>query len=90
MENEAKTDIAQKIGDYNEVIVRFAELLRAENEALRAFDVARVSALFEQKSKLSLAYRSMVFYQTSGGFKVCQRGAKRDLASAFDGAGKPV
>ena len=70
MENEAKTDIAQKIGDYNEVIVRFAELLRAENEALRAF--------------------GGVFYQTSGGFKVCQRGAKRDLASAFDGARKPV
>ena len=92
MENEAKTDIAQKLGDYNEVIVRFAELLRAENEALRAFDVARVSALFEQKSKLSLAYRSMVAFfikhqealkSVSGAQKETLRQHSMELESLF-------
>lgn len=62
MENAEMTELAQKLNDYNEIIVNFSEVLRQENEALNAFDVKRVSELFEQKSKLSLAYRSMVAF----------------------------
>ena len=62
METEAKTELAQKIDDYNEIIVNFSDVLRQENQALEAFDVAKISALFEQKSKLSLAYRTMVSF----------------------------
>ena len=62
MENTEITDLARKIEDYNEVIVSFADVLRRENIALQAFDVDAVSALFEQKSRLSLAYRAMVSF----------------------------
>ena len=36
--------------------------MRQENIALQSFDVTAVSGLYEQKSKLSLAYRSMVAF----------------------------
>ena len=63
MENAVSTEeLAQKINDYNDIIVNFSEVLRQENQALRDFDVSKVSSLFEQKSKLSLAYRSMVAF----------------------------
>jgi len=62
MDNTADIGLEQKISDYNEVIISFADVLRQENLALQAFDVAAVSNLYEQKSKLSLAYRSMVSF----------------------------
>ena len=62
MKNAEEINLVQKIDDYNEIIVSFSEILRQENEALQNFDVKAVSALFEQKSKLSLAYRSMVAF----------------------------
>jgi hypothetical protein len=62
MENDVKTEISQKIKDYIDVVVNFSEVLRQENEALKSFDTKAVSALFEQKSKLSLAYRSMIAF----------------------------
>ncbi|MBQ8465186.1 MAG: hypothetical protein IJ545_04170 [Alphaproteobacteria bacterium] len=63
MENAVNTeDLMQKINDYNDIIVNFSEVLKQENQALKEFDVAKVSSLFEQKSKLSLAYRSMVAF----------------------------
>jgi len=62
MEDTVKTDFWQKIGDYNEIIVSFAAVLRQENIALKSFDVAAVAELFEQKNKLALAYRSMVSF----------------------------
>jgi len=62
MEDMAKNELRQKISDYNEIIVSFANVLRQENIALQAFDVTAVSDLYEQKSKLSLAYRSMVSF----------------------------
>jgi len=62
MENAETLDLTQKISDYNEIIINFSDVLRRENQALEAFDVDGVSALFEQKSKLSLAYRSMVAF----------------------------
>lgn len=61
MENEVN-DIVQKINDYNDIIVNFSDIIQQENEALQNFDMAKVAALFEQKSKLSLAYRSMVAF----------------------------
>lgn len=62
MNETVKSELMQKIDDYQEVISGFSEVLRQENAALQAFDVATVSALFEQKSKMSLAYRSMVAF----------------------------
>ena len=62
MQDIAKNELVQKINDYNEIIVSFANVLRQENIALQAFDVTAVSDLYEQKSKLSLAYRSMVSF----------------------------
>ena len=62
MENAAEIDLNQKINDYNEIIVNFSEILRQENKALQDFDVKKVSDLFEQKSKLSVAYRAMVAF----------------------------
>lgn len=62
MEDAVKIEISQKVKDYNEIIVNFSEVLRQENKALQDFDTAAVSALFDQKSKLSLAYRSMVAF----------------------------
>lgn len=62
MSNELEIDISQKIKDYNEIIVSFSDVLRKENKALQDFDTKAVSALYEQKSKLSLAYRSMVAF----------------------------
>ena len=61
MENEVN-DIIQKINDYNDIIINFSEVIRQENEALQNFDMAKVSSLLEQKSKFSLAYRSMVAF----------------------------
>lgn len=59
MEN---TEITIKISDYEKVVRKFAELLTAENEALRNFDIEAVGSLFDAKSKTVSAYRSMVAY----------------------------
>ena len=62
MENAENMELVQKIDDYNDIIISFSDVLRRENQALEIFDVDAVSALFEQKSRLSLAYRSMVAF----------------------------
>lgn len=62
MENAVDTELSAKINDYNDIVVNFSDILRQENQALEAFDTAAVSALYEQKCKLSLAYRSMVAF----------------------------
>lgn len=59
MEN---TEITVKISDYEKVVRKFAELLTAENEALRNFDIEVVGSLYDAKSKTVAAYRSMVAY----------------------------
>lgn len=59
MEELQLEEINSKIADLQDIIFGFAELLKAENEALRKFDVEAVSAMYEQKAKTVSAYRSM-------------------------------
>ena len=59
MEELNLQEINSKVADLREVILGFAELLKAENEALRKFDVEAVSSLYEQKAKTVSAYRMM-------------------------------
>ncbi len=59
MEELNLEEINGKVADLREVIRGFAELLKAENEALRKFDVEAVGSLYEQKAKTVSAYRMM-------------------------------
>lgn len=74
-------ELKQKVSDFSEVVKTFADLLRAENQALREFDVAKVSALFEQKSKISTAYRGLVafFMKHQEELKMLDAGIKEGL-----------
>ena len=62
MENQEQNILAAKVSDFKEIVSSFSQLLQAENEALEEFDLAKVSELYEQKSKTVTAYRNMVAY----------------------------
>ena len=62
MENQEQNILAAKVSDFKEIVSSFSQLLQAENEALDKFDLAKVSELYEQKSKTVTAYRNMVAY----------------------------
>ena len=62
MENQEQNILAAKVSDFKEIVSSFSQLLQAENEALEKFDLAKVSELYEQKSKTVTAYRNMVAY----------------------------
>ncbi len=51
-----------KVNDFKEVVRGFSEILAAENKALQEYDTDAVSQLYEKKSKIIAAYRSMVAY----------------------------
>ena len=51
-----------KLEDLEKIIEGFSELLTAENQALREFDVDKVSAMYDQKAKIVSAYRTMSAY----------------------------
>ena len=87
MDVTAKNELMQKIDDYHEVIAGFADVLRQENAALQAFDVAAVSALFEQKNKMSLAYRSMVAFFIKHQEELAGRERLADIGLCCNGRG---
>ncbi len=63
MENMTDKDILQnKVSDFCEIIGSFSELLKAENAALEAYDVKKVSELYQQKVQLVTAYRNMTAF----------------------------
>ena len=62
MEHQDPNILAAKVSDFKEIVSSFSQLLQAENEALEKFDLAKVSELYEQKSKTVTAYRNMVAY----------------------------
>lgn len=62
MENQEQNILAAKVSDFKEIVSSFSQLLQAENEALEKFDLAKVSELYERKSKTVTAYRNMVAY----------------------------
>lgn len=62
MENQEQNILAAKVSDFKEIVSSFSQLLQAENGALEKFDLAKVSELYEQKSKTVTAYRNMVAY----------------------------
>ncbi len=76
-----REELMQKVSDFSEVVQNFADLLQAENQALREFDVAKVSALYEQKSKISIAYRGLVafFMKHQEEVKILDADVKTDL-----------
>ena len=47
---EQQTEMQKKISDYQEILLTFAELLQEENQALRDYNVVRVSEMYEQKA----------------------------------------
>lgn len=51
-----------KVEELRQIVGGFVDFLQAENAALRAFDTAAVSSMFEQKTKLVSAYRSISAY----------------------------
>jgi len=57
-----KIDILQKINDYQEIILTFAALLQKENQALRDYDVVKVSGLYERKTQIVTIYRNLVAF----------------------------
>ena len=59
MEELQLQEVSSKLEDLKQVIGSFSQLLKAENQALKEFNVEAVSSLYEQKTKIVAAYRSM-------------------------------
>lgn len=59
---EQQVDLQKKISDYQEIILTFAELLQQENQALRDYDIIKVSEMYEQKAKIVAVYRNLVAF----------------------------
>src|SRR5574344_3153434 len=55
-------DYKKRIADYREVIAGFSEVLDLENIALKEYDTDKAAALFERKTKMVAAYRSLVAF----------------------------
>lgn len=62
MEAEQLQEVSNKLNDFKEIVKSFCELLTTENQALKNFDVEKVSELYEHKAKVVSAYRSHVAY----------------------------
>lgn len=62
MEELHNNDVSSKFEDFREVVKGFSEILTLENKALEEFNVEAVSQLFDRKSKMISAYRSLVAY----------------------------
>ncbi len=84
MEELQQKDIRTRLEDLKSVISGFSELLLVENEALKAFDVEKVSALYEQKSKTVAAYRNMsaYFIKNHEALEQLPKADKKDLREA--------
>lgn len=61
-ETISQIEMKKKIDDYVDVITQFMALIQQENEALRAYNVIKVSDLYPQKAKIVAAYRNMVAF----------------------------
>ncbi len=61
-ETISQIEMKKKIDDYVDVITQFMALVQQENEALRAYNVIKVSDLYPQKAKIVAAYRNMVAF----------------------------
>lgn len=61
-ETISQNEMKKKIEDYIDVITQFMALIQQENEALKAYDVIKVSDLYPQKAKIVMAYRNMVAF----------------------------
>lgn len=59
---EPESNIKQKIKDFEDVIVRFQNLLLEENKALQEFNFDAVAKLYDQKSNIVNVYRNMVAF----------------------------
>ena len=89
MENQEQNILAAKVSDFKEIVSSFSQLLQAENEALEKFDLAKVSELYEQKSKTVTAYRNMVafFIKNQESLKAlpeADRNNLRDISQQLD------
>ena len=56
------TDMQNKISDYMDILHSFIDFLQQENQALREYDVLKVSDMYTQKVKIVSAYRNMVAF----------------------------
>ena len=61
-ETISQIEMKKKIDDYVDVITQFMALIQQENEALRDYNVIKVSDLYPQKAKIVAAYRNMVAF----------------------------
>ena len=61
-ETISQNEMKKNIEDYIDVITQFMALIQQENEALKAYDVIKVSDLYPQKAKIVMAYRNMVAF----------------------------
>lgn len=89
MENQEQNILAAKVSDFKEIVSSFSQLLQAENEALEKFDLAKVSELYEQKSKTVTAYRNMVAYfiknqESLKALPEADRNTLRDISQQLD------
>lgn len=89
MENQEQNILAAKVSDFKEIVSRFSQLLAAENEALEKFDLAKVGALYEQKTKTVTAYRNMVAYfiknqESLKTLSEAERNNLRDISQQLD------
>lgn len=89
MENQEQNVLAAKVSDFKEIVNSFSQLLQAENEALEKFDLAKVSELYEQKSKTVTAYRNMVAYfiknqESLKALPEADRNTLRDISQQLD------
>jgi hypothetical protein len=89
MENQEQNVLAAKVSDFKEIVSSFSQLLQAENEALEKFDLAKVSELYEQKSKTVTAYRNMVAYfiknqESLKALPEADRNTLRDISQQLD------
>ena len=62
IEQISTENIRQKVSDYQNIIKVFADLLSAENSALREFDMNKVGELFEKKAHVVGVYRGLVAF----------------------------
>lgn len=63
MEKEISiNDFNDKVNTYCDIVERFSALLQAENEALRAYDMEKITQLYEAKVHVVSGYRSIVAF----------------------------
>ena len=61
-ETISQNEMQKKINDYIDVLTQFMNLIKQENDALKDYDVLKVSDLYPQKTKIVGAYRNMVAF----------------------------